>query len=385
MTSPTAYEATLRAYVDGARGLFAPLPAARGLAIERGEAASAPGSLVADRAEELAPQSAALTRAAGARLADPDPEVRADTATQLLAKALADLQISARLLEAALDEEAGLPSARGLAVERGISALTGLEESLRFLSGESAAGFAAAERGLAAPPADVPAARAQLTQTAGDTLALIRDRAGKTGQSAVSGLLTLGAGELAQAAGVVGMDVAEALGIGGQVTRLVGLFREFALNAYNALVELLGPGIAKMAAQQVANWINDGLQGEKFGKLLDRLYVTAQTAQQVGQVATASQAELGKFVAAIQGVDALSGQYGQQIGLIEKLLKGLRLFGSVPAAALPYGRVLLAAAYIVLAAYVILAGADLVDAPKLKGLDRVPGVRKIVETNLTVV
>jgi hypothetical protein len=188
--------------------------------------------------------------------------------------------------------------------------------------------------------------------------------------------------EVASAAGIVGMDIATKIGVGAQVTRLVGLFREFALNAYNSLAELLGPGIAKLAAQQVVTWVSDVVQGEQFGKLLDRLYETAQTTQQVGQVATASQAELDKFVAAIQGVDALSGQYGQQIGLIEKLLQGLRLFGSVPAAALPYGRLLLAAAYIVLAAYVILAGADLVDAPKLKGLDRVPGVCKIVESNL---
>ncbi len=113
-----------------------------------------------------------------------------------------------------------------------------------------------------------------------------------------------------------------------------------------------------------------------------KLYETKQTAQHLNRVAADSQAGLERFVAAIQGVDGLNDKYQQQIGLIEKLLRGLRLLGGVPAAALPQGRLLLAAAFIVLAGYVILAGADFVDARRLRLLNRVPGVRQVVETNL---
>jgi hypothetical protein len=42
----------------------------------------------------------------------------------------------------------------------------------------------------------------------------------------------------------------------------------------------------------------------------------------------------------------------------------------------------MAAAYLVVSAYVILAGADYVDAPRLKILNRVPGVRTVVVADL---
>jgi hypothetical protein len=226
------------------------------------------------------------------------------------------------------------------------------------------------------------AARTQLSQSVEDTLDLVRERAARTGQAAVSGLLTLGLAEIARAAGLVGMDIAQALGQAEKVTRLYHLFRQFALSAYDSLAALLGPTLAQTAAQQVLAWVNDVAQGEQFGQLLEKLYETQQTAQHLSQVATASQASLEKFVAAIQSVDGLNDKYQQQIGLVDRLLRGLRLLGGVPAAALPQGRLLLAAAFIVLVGYVILAGADFVDARRLRLLNRVPGVRQVVETNL---
>jgi hypothetical protein len=42
----------------------------------------------------------------------------------------------------------------------------------------------------------------------------------------------------------------------------------------------------------------------------------------------------------------------------------------------------LAAAYIVLGGYVILLGADYVDAQRVQWLDRVPGVRRVVQVSL---
>jgi hypothetical protein len=44
----------------------------------------------------------------------------------------------------------------------------------------------------------------------------------------------------------------------------------------------------------------------------------------------------------------------------------------------------LVGAYLALGVYVIAAGGDYVDAPRLQLLDRVPGVRVVVETRLPV-
>jgi hypothetical protein len=188
-----------------------------------------------------------------------------------------------------------------------------------------------------------------------------------------------------QAAGVVGMDIAQALGQAEKVTRLYNLFRDYAVQAYETLVTLLGPQLAQTVAQQVVEWVEEVKEGEQFGKLLERLYQTEQTSQQVRQLVTDSEAELVAFVATLEKVDGLDEDFKQKIDLSEKLLKVLKFLALVPAAALPQGRLLTAAAYLVLGGYVVLAGADYVDAQRLERLDRVPGVRQVVETNLGAV
>ena len=350
---------------------------------ERRAEGAVPADALATQAERLVPLSADFTRAAAAQLDAPDPAVRADTAAQLLTKALTDLQISAQLLQAAMDEEAGPPAAacgrRTRGQHRG-PVRPGREPAL---PDERARGRTGAGRTrVSVVPADVPAARVQLTQLSEDTLGLIRGRAGKTGQAAISGLVAMGVAEVAQAAGVVGLQIADVLGVGEKVTRLYTLFRESLPSAYNSLVALLGPTLAQTAAQQVLDWVNDVVQGEKFAQLLDKLYETGNTGQNIKQEVDASQAALEKFVAAIQGVDALGGKFGQQIGTIDKLLKGLRLFGAIPTTVVPQGKLLMAAAYLVIGGYVVLTGADFVDAPNVRWLDRVPGVRRVVEANL---
>ncbi len=231
-------------------------------------------------------------------------------------------------------------------------------------------------------PADLPSARDQLAALVTATLNLVEVRAAKTGQTAVSGLLVLGLGQVAQAAGIVGLDIAQALGVGEKVTRLYTLVREFALSAYNAVVALCGPAIAQTAAQQVLAWLNDVAAGQRFEKLLEQLYETKGTNELLGKFVAESQAGLGQFTVALQGVDGLRTSFGEQLSLVDRLLQGFRLFGGAAAAAIPQATVLMAAAYLVITGYAVLAGADYVDAARLKFLNRVPGVRQVVETNL---
>jgi len=378
MNTSDSYLQTAQAYVEGVRGLF--VPAAAPPAPEFAIRGSARVTILAKQAEKLLPLSADLTTTTAAQLTHDDVAVRAEASIKLLAQAMTDLEISTYLLRAAQDEEQA-PSFQ-VERERGAAAPVDVEPYLQLLLREPGTVDKVTLRAAPSLPADLPAARIQLAGTVEDALTLIRDRAAKTGQAALGGLLGLGVGQVAKAAGVVGLDIVQALGQAEKVTRLYNLFREFALNTYNSLVALLGPTLAQTAANQVLAWVNDMASGKQFGRLLDQLYETSKTEQHLKQVTDSSQASLEKFVTAFQGVDKLNGQYQQQIGLIEKLLRGLRLLGSVPVAALPQGTLLLAATYIVLGGYVILAGADYVDAQKLAGLGRVPGVRKVVESNL---
>ena len=166
------------------------------------------------------------------------------------------------------------------------------------------------------------------------------------------------------------------------MTRLFALVRDYAPSAYNALVALLGPAVAQSAAQQVLAWVNDVAGGEQFRKLLAQFYETKQTAEHLDTVVTGSQADLSKFAIAIQDVDGLSTGFRQQLDLVDKLLRGFRLVGGAAAVAIPQATVLLAAAYIVITGYAVLAGADYVDAERIKLLNRVPGVRQVVEGSL---
>ncbi len=386
MSTWTAYQDAAQAYAGAVAGLFFP---AVGPALAEAERGPAPArdALLADRAEKLAPLSDRLTDAIRELLKHEDPFMRAQAGTRLLAKALTDLHVSAQLLEAAQAEERNAAPARDEAAAVPEPYLANLQECLAVLMAPPIRG-AEAERSrrAAATPlaADLPAARMEIARAVIDALTAIRDQAARTGQTALSGLLGLGATQLAQAVGVVGMDVAQALGQAQQVSRLYGLFSSFAVKAYNSLLALLGPQLAGMAANQVAAWVAELQSGEQFGKLLDKLYETPKTGADLGQLVAATQAAPAQFANTIQALTALKDQYAKQTTLADKILRGLALFGIAPAAALPQGRVLLAAAFIVLGSYVILAGADFVDAPRLRLLNRVPGVRQIVETDLKV-
>lgn len=383
MTEPSTAQDLARTYAEGVRALFRP-PSPR--AVQPAARGRRPSARLTRQAAALAPISADLTRTLSAGLAAADPAERAETSTRLLAKALTDLQISAYLLMAATE---AAPTGAALAVpaagardfdEMREFAAADIEERLAFLL--SAAPTATRAARPVAIPSDLAAAREQLAALTTATLSLIETRAAKTGQTALSGLLALGLGHVAQAAGIVGMDIAQALGMAEQVNRLYALVREFAVNAYNALIALCGPAIAQSAAQQALAWLNDVAAGQRFATLLEQLYETKKTGEQVGRLIAESQADLGKFAVALQDVEALRTGFGEQLSLVDRLLQGFRLLGGAAVSAIPQAAVLMAAAYLVITGYAVLAGADYVDAGRLKFLNRVPGVRQVVETSL---
>jgi hypothetical protein len=376
--SNSSYQSAAESYAQGVRDLFAAAP---GAPATRGELAPAPPTDLADRAEALAATSRDLTTAAAAKLAHPDPNVRMEGSTQLLAKALADLQVSAMLFQAAQAEQGSLEGTRDLAPSVPVETPRDLEDTLGVLTGGTPMVAESATRGLEAAP-DPATARNELTNVAGNELTTVRTRAAQTGQAALQGLVGLGLSQVASAAGIVGGDIAKALGVGEQVGKLFSLFRDFVVNGYNALLALLGPTLGQMAAGQVLNWAKEVESGAKFDELVEKLYGTEATRQALTTLIGNSTADVTRLTAAITGITTLDASYKKQMELVDKVRNGLKLVGLAAGVALPQGRVLLAALYLIVGGYVVLAGADYVDAQNLKLLNRVPGVRQIVEQNL---
>jgi hypothetical protein len=364
---------TARTYADEVRVLFAPAGAPAG---ERGGRGPVSYDALAAQAEKLATISAALTAEAENKLqvAD-DPAMRAQVSTQLLAKTLTDLNVGAYLLEAAADEETQGNITGGGAAERSTPAWSVDNEALQILSG---AGLAtrATERGE--HPQDVAAVRKELKQTVADVLMLISERASRTGQAAFGALLGIGLAEVGQAAGHLGLGLAQALGQAERVTRFYNYFRTFIARAYDSVIALLGAGLAKQAGEMVVKWLDEIKEAKFFGGLLERLYQTQQTQAALVPLVEASKRDRDELVATIERLETLNEEFKRQVGLVEKLLKGLKYLGGIPVAVLPYGSLVMATIYIALGAYVVLAGADYVDAESLKLLARVDGVRVIV-------
>lgn len=381
MEANTPYLAVAQDYAENVRALFATTGAATG---ERGESSPGSPAALAAQAEKLAPLSSSLTAEAENRLVTgADPELRAQASTQLLAKALTDLKVSAYLLQAALDEEENIPWTEGRASERSVSDAASTEELLQIVVGETPSAAFSYERS-AEPPKDIASARVVLSQTIEDTLALISERTTKTGQSALGGLFGIGLGQVGQAAGLLGQNIAQAFGQADKLSRLYSLFRDFAFKAYESVLALLGPSVAKIAGQQVLNWIGEVKEAKFFNNLLEKLYLTKQTQEALLPMVKESSADRQKFVTAIAEVEKLSQECSRQTALVDKLLKGIKYLGSVPVAVLPYGGLLMAAIYVAICGYVVLNGADYVDADRLRLLDRRPGVRRIVVANLVI-
>ena len=382
MSPSSTFTATAEAYADGVRVLFAASGAPAG---ERGATGPVSYENLAAQAEELAPLSEQLTREAEARLTDEDPMARIQGATSLLAKAITDLQVGAYLLQAAMDQEEKYEFAENEAErQRGRSAVGPDDDLLSLVVGDPEAVVPAPDRSARAP-GSVPAARGDLSDAVDDAIDLISSRAGKVGQSALGGLVGMGAAELASAAGMVGMDIAEALGQAEAVTRLYELFRSYVSGAIESLIALVGRPVLEEATNQALELVSELKGGKLFGQILQKLYQTDKTAEELRLEIAASQAGLEQFAAAIQDVDRLDSAFHQQIKLAEKLLKGLRFVGGVTAAALPASKLLLAGVYMVLGVYIVAAGGDYVDAPHLEFMNRVPGVRQVVGTRLAVV
>ena len=366
-------------YADGVQVLFAPTAKTRA---ERGGMPATPDSDLGPRAEKLLLASEELTTQAQSRLTTTDDaDEMTEASTQLLAKAVTDLTISVHLFEAAAEDDEKTPRAERRGPERSLRGSADVEGMLQILVGQTRATRAVRSVQV---PGNIAEARTELVLTIDDSLTLISDRTGTTGKAALSGMLGIGLGQVGQAAGLLGQNIAQALGQADKLSYLYGLFRDFAFKAYESVIALLGPTVAGIVGQQVVNWISEIKELNFFNSFLERIYGTQQTRALLLPLVNESKSDTPQYAAAIQEIEKLGEIHLRQTTLVDKLLKGLKYLGAVPIAVLPYGSLLMAAVYVAISGYVVLNGADYVDADRVKVFNRVRGVRQIVTANLSV-
>ncbi|HEX8144194.1 MAG TPA: hypothetical protein VF553_16450 [Pyrinomonadaceae bacterium] len=388
MASQEQYDAIAQSYVEELRALTA--PRAFMTQTERGERGAARGPVTATelvaQAEHLSTLSGELQTAAEGKLQSEEPAVKAEAATQLLAKALGDLEAGMFLLQAARDEEAGvLGTSAPAATERSRGATAGkLSEHHRILLGQLEVVSTARAQRIERGAEDAPGSAEQVNEAVQLTLFQISERATEAGQKTFEGLLALSLGEIGKAIGMIGANVAEHLGVAGKLMQLYDYFRGFVVKAYEAVLALLGPNLAKKVGEYVSEWWEDWRQNQLFQTLVEKLYETEATREYIAQKVSASQAAPDAFSAAAERVQKLGEEYKVQVRLAEKLLTGFSYVAGAAAGALPApaGVLIVGAVYISLCGYIVLVGADYVDAQSVAKLGRLPGVRDVIEASL---
>lgn len=378
MNGKDTYQAVAQAYAEGVRGLSAPSGAT---VRERGSVQTFSSfEEFAKQAEKLSAVSDHLASVISGQLADADSRISMDASIRMLAKALTDLEIGGHLLSAAEDEINKVHFNKSRKAVRGAGAKGGSEEYLKILLAETGAPLKRAVR-TGGPP-NIDSARIQLSAGITDSLLLISEKAASVAQSSLGGLVGLGAGELAQAVGTLGSNIAGILGQAERISHLYELFRNFIGKVYEALASLVGEALMQKAGRKVVEWLSELKEGKYIAEIVEALYQTGQTRETLNKLVGESPAPLDQFTSTIQKVAILKDGYGKQAKLAEKLLTGLKFIGGLSENVLPQARLILAAAYIAIGGYVVLAGADYVDSPRIKWMDRVSGVRRTVENDL---
>lgn len=369
------YQATVTAYADELRSLFAPQPAESRSA----KPAALPADTLAERADSLAERSAELLDQTTAFLADDDPNVRLGAEQSLLAQAAASLRVAEGLLTAeAGEEEAETRSAAFQPEPAGFDDLLALLETPLELAGGDVAAEPALTRGRAPK-----ASRDELIAAANDAIDQVLSGVGDFGQDTVAGLLGLDTALLKQAARLISGELAELVTkLGEQASRLASKAVTFLLQAYDSLLAALGQDAASALRQQAAAWIEQLQEGGGMSQFIGAALQTDLVRDQVAELVGASQKPDETLGATQASVEALPGSFTGRTRLAGQILAGIALLKRIPAARLPMIELATAAVYIGLLGFVVYTGSDYVDAPRLERIGRVPGVLHVVETGL---
>lgn len=380
--SVTPLDDIARNYVAGVKSLMT--PSMQVTSSERGAAASVSEADLVARAELLGAHSDAFTQVAAIALTDADVAARSDASTALLAKALADLEVASFLEQNADAVDAGAANANANERAGNASHSVDLDFALGILSGSSSAS-AIAERGTDAPP-DVDTAVKQLTQTASDTLASVLERSARIANKAFTSIGALGLGALLKDVGGLIGDAAKQFAQNETVSRLYALARAFFQRAYDSLVALIGADVIKGIGKFMEKWFAGTGTDKKFSSVLEEAYETKLTSKEIAVTIAQRRGELAVLVTTIGLVAALGTAFDKQVQLADKMMSGLKYLNAAGLVSkLPHATMVFAAVYALIGSYIVLVGSDYVDSKHLHLLDRVVGVRRVVESKLPAI
>lgn len=380
------YQSLAKAYIRGARALLLadgdkksrPSAIAKPAALKKTKPAAKPGGLKT-RARKLTPISEKLTRVTARKLISKKTSTRLQGEAQLLAKAATDLQIGAHLLNVASRRAKAAAPSQTLASEKPILLPASAETNFKIIYGLSAR----KARGLDAEEivlTDRAAAVSELQRRLTDALTEMSARCVNVAWLSVDGVQAIGVSQLLQASQTTVVDVASLFGAGEQMTGLIKTATDFVAQAYQAMRAVMGYRALDMAMEKMAAWLRqiERHPRETIGQLIERLLETTRTKKDLLAVIAKSEAPMQKLGTGIKNVARLDAEHKVRMDLAWKLERGLRVVSIFSIAALPQAQVALAFGYLLIGAYAVFTTADYVDAPKLKRINRIAGIRAVV-------
>ncbi len=372
MAAQTSIHGLAQTYADAVSAFLTPASTQRSLSIR-------PYSEVAADARRLLALGDEFADAAAARVEFGSHEERVGAQLQLIAKSLTDLAISQHLLDAAEDERHGVS-----AQVAGLSRSAALFEVDAYLQVVRSAALPrphhlSIQRSTVADP---QSGRAELLETVSQTLASVIDQSAMHGQAAFRGLISIGLFNLAKASAIVSSDLAGFLGYGAQMSNLYELVNQYVGRAHETILALLGRELSRIAVDRAMAFFETLRDGSLLGDLLERLYETQRTRQDIEAMITDSHADPDALARVTDQIAKLGADFDDIMEFVGKLISGLKYVGMIPAVTMPQAQLVMAASHAVLFTYIVLAGADFADSQRIKMLNRVPGVRDLVTSAL---
>ncbi len=226
--------------------------------------------------------------------------------------------------------------------------------------------------------------RTELPPAVHAALEAINDNAVTAGSAIVQGMFLIDFSTLRTALGMVGSDLTKELAadlvrVGSRALDFILIANEkiLALTGLNALAE------AQKAAQKaLGGWLDQLQSGAVFAKVAGRVLGTRAIETEVGNWLTAYQGSDDALNAARDQIGQLAGQYAAKARVVQKVNSGLSLVKLAPPVRTPVGSAALAVVYLGLLAYTLGSAYDHVDSDRIGLLDRVEGVRGVMQRAL---
>jgi len=383
MNSERSYSQILLDYSQKVQDLFSSPSDSVG---ERGFRGPTSFENLADQAEDLIELSDQLNLAATDELLQAIPEQRIQHGTSLMAKSLVDLEISATLLEAALDLEENQPFQSNLDEERRARSKGQIDLLVEIMNHddqvERTEGDLPNERALK-EYLDPPTIRFALQGAVEDGLDLITSRAGRLSQEVIFELINIDGLNLPSLLNDLASGLSGIVEVVEPGKRLLELYQGYIIRSIESLQKFIGSKATEIFVEQVISWMNPLKGGKIMTSILETLYGISQSEANLVQLIDSSQRDLHFFQLATDEIEHLLNEHQRQIQLGEKINTGLGILGSISSAlVLPIGGALLTVGKVVLGAFIVTASGDYLDAPSLKLLNHVPGIPSLVESRL---